>query len=452
MNQDADELFNAAIEDAKYNDKIEALRKKGIQTFGLTDEQNELLTNLMTMNEDGSYSIRLSNGAIKRLEEIPSNDLIYKTIEQDRKNEKSAILRKTLAERIGIAIDRFNIGFSQVFVVLEKHLTNSGFINNLDTTAGDIANNTINFLNKQLSGSGGWSDFIKKGLKAANEFIDKILGIWMNPDTIFTEKFAETLRTIFVGIKDICLPYLEYYSGRLLEIMGKALPAFGSKFEKAGLELQKKGMKRAGKDSMLYNNNEDLSKRINEWNAKNGGMDMEGLNTRTGVKVVEASAHIMVKNMEKNVFKTVAKRIPGLGLAIGIFDAIGQAIEGDYGQAAIALASGAASTVPGVGTVVSIGLDATNAYIDHASGENHINVNDALIRSDGTYNSGNKGSAVNYLKAISDVNYQESNNTVNLILTGRIKHNNKNNNLSKNNMSKALVMGNKLIIEQLALS
>lgn len=452
IGQDADELFNAAIEDAKYSDKIEALRKKGIQTFGLSDEQNELLTNLMTLNEDGSYSLKLSNGAIKRLEEIPSNDLIYKTIEQDRKNEKSAILRKTLAERIGIAIDRFSIGFSEVFVVLDRYLTNSGFINNLDKTSGDIATNTINFLNNQLSGAGGWSDFIKKGLKAANDFIDKILGIWMNPDTIFTEKFGETLRTIFGAIKDICLPYLEYYSGKLLELLGKALPAFGSKFEKAGLELQKKGVKRAGKDSMLYNNSEDLTKRVNEWNAKNGGMDMEGLNARTGVKVVEASAHIIIKSMEKNVFKTVAKRIPGLGLAIGIFDAVGQAIEGDYGQAAIALASGAASTIPGVGTVVSIGLDATNAYIDHASGENYINVNDALIRSDGTYNTGDKGSGVNYLKSISDVKYQKSDNTVNLILTGRIKHNNKNNNLPKNNMSKTLVMSNKLIIEQLALS
>jgi hypothetical protein len=463
IGQDSDELFNAAIEDAKYTDKIEALRKRGVKTFGLSDEQNELLTNLMTMNKDGSYSLRLSNGAIKRLEEIPSNELIYKTIQQDRKNEESALLRKTLAERIGIAIDRFNIGFSQVFVVLDRYFTNSNVVNNLDQTVANVSTNLINWLNTQLSGSGEWGIFIKKGLKAANEFIDKILGIWMNPDTVFTEKFGETLRFIFKSIKDIMMPYIEYYSGRLIELLGKVLPAYGSKFEKAGLELQKKGMKRAGKNSMLANNNEDLTRRINEWNANNGGVDITG----TGIKVGAGLTSIGIKKISEKLItkggvkalagvigKNIAKKLPGISLAIGIFDAIGQAMEGDWDQAAISMASGVLATaLPGIGTAVSIGLDVSNMYIDAKRGDNHIDVNDAMIKSDGTYKSGAKGSAIDYLTSVGG-NYEKSPNKVDLVLTGRIKHSKKNNNINfnKKSMDKTVVATNKLILEQLILN
>ena len=99
--------------------------------------QNPEISNLpsyapLAMNEDGSYSIRLSNGVIKTLAEIPSNTEIYEIINQERKNEKSALLRKSLAERIGIAIDRFNVAFSQVFIELDNLLNNSNTMNNLD--------------------------------------------------------------------------------------------------------------------------------------------------------------------------------------------------------------------------------------------------------------------------------------------------------------------------------
>jgi hypothetical protein len=121
---------------------------------------------------------------------------------------------------------------------------------------------------------------------------------------------------------------------------------------------------------------------------------MTGLTNKSGAKMIEASAHIIAKNMQKNAFKTVGKRIPGLGLAIGVFDAIGQAMDGDYGQATIALASGIASTVPGVGTLVSIGLDATNAYIDYSSGDNVINKDGLMIKTEDKIIKGRKDDAL----------------------------------------------------------
>ena len=413
VRQDPDELMNGAIEQAKYADKIKALNERGLPIMMYNEEQQDLIANLMTLNEDGSYSMRLSNGTIKRLEEIPSMSLIIKTLEQDRKNEQSALLRKTLAERIGIAIDRFNIGFSQVFVELDKLFKRNSSIENLDGLVFDVTSGMIDWFNTNLSNTGYWGIFIRKGLKAANEFIDKILGIWLNPNTIFTQKFGETLRFIFEGINDNIVPYIQYYGGRLIELLGSALPAFGEKFQKIGLEIQQKSLEHAGKKSMLYENKKaDLNQRIADWNTENGGYDLSSPATRAGMAVTG-----------KMVGKQIAKRIPGIGLAIGIFDAIGQAIEGDYDQAVLSLASGALSTIPVYGTAASIGIDLVNAQIDQSRGDNHIEVKDALINSDGTYTKGGVGSGAAQLQSLINVNKPKS---VNIVLTGKVSHINKN--------------------------
>lgn len=417
VNQDPKDLMNGAIEQAKYTDKIKALTESKLPIMMYNEEQKDLITNLMTLNEDGTYSIRLSNGVIKRLEEIPSMSLITKTLEQDRRNEQSALLRKTLAERIGIAIDRFNIGFSQVFVELDKLFKRNSSIENLDSTVASVATGMIEWFNTNLSNTGYWGVFIRKGLKAANEFIDKILGIWLNPNTVFTQKFGETLRFIFQGINDNIVPYIQYYGGRLIELLGKALPAFGEKFEKIGLEIQQNSLDHAGKKSMLYENKKsELNERIGTWNQENGGYDISSPAARTGMAMTG-----------KFVGKQIAKRIPGIGLAIGIFDAIGQAIEGDWDQAALSVASGALSTIPVYGTAASIGIDLVNANIDQSRGDNYIQVKDALINSDGTYTKGDKGSGLSQLQSLINDNQGSDNpSAFNLVLTGKVTHFNKN--------------------------
>ena len=62
--------------------------------------------------------------------------------------------------------------------------------------------------------------------------------------------------------------------------------------------------------------------------------------------------------------KAIGKRIPGVGLALGAKDAYDRAQKGDWKGAGLAGLSGLASTIPGVGTAASIGLDALNAYTD----------------------------------------------------------------------------------------
>jgi hypothetical protein len=65
------------------------------------------------------------------------------------------------------------------------------------------------------------------------------------------------------------------------------------------------------------------------------------------------------KTGAKGLGKVGLKKIPLLGLlASGVF-AAGRAMKGDFGGAGLELASGAAGTIPGVGTAASMGIDAT---------------------------------------------------------------------------------------------
>ena len=66
----------------------------------------------------------------------------------------------------------------------------------------------------------------------------------------------------------------------------------------------------------------------------------------------------------KAVGKSLLKKIPGVGLVAGGLFAAQRAMSGDWAGAGLELASGAAGTIPGVGTAASVGLDAALAARD----------------------------------------------------------------------------------------
>lgn len=66
----------------------------------------------------------------------------------------------------------------------------------------------------------------------------------------------------------------------------------------------------------------------------------------------------------KAVGKSLLKKIPGVGLVAGGVFAAQRAMSGDWAGAGLELASGAAGTIPGVGTAASVGLDAALAARD----------------------------------------------------------------------------------------
>jgi len=62
--------------------------------------------------------------------------------------------------------------------------------------------------------------------------------------------------------------------------------------------------------------------------------------------------------------KGLARHIPGLGLAVGAYDAYGRAKQGDWAGAGLSAASGLAGLIPGVGTAASIGIAGAQALRD----------------------------------------------------------------------------------------
>ena len=66
----------------------------------------------------------------------------------------------------------------------------------------------------------------------------------------------------------------------------------------------------------------------------------------------------VAKDGAKGVGKSILKKIPGIGLLAGLGFAASRAMDGDWLGAGGELASGAASTVPGIGTAASVAIDA----------------------------------------------------------------------------------------------
>jgi len=89
----------------------------------------------------------------------------------------------------------------------------------------------------------------------------------------------------------------------------------------------------------------------------------------------------IAKALGKQVFgKWLMKRIPIIGLGIGLYEAYNRFSNGNIIGGLLALASGVASTVPGLGTGISILIDAANAGLDYTYGGDK-NVTKGIISS-----------------------------------------------------------------------
>ena len=92
-----------------------------------------------------------------------------------------------------------------------------------------------------------------------------------------------------------------------------------------------------------------------------GGKLMGGFGARMGAKL---GGKGVGKIAGGALAKSLGKKIPLVGLGLGAVFAAQRAMQGDFLGAGLELASGAASTVPGIGTVGSVGIDAALAARD----------------------------------------------------------------------------------------
>lgn len=100
---------------------------------------------------------------------------------------------------------------------------------------------------------------------------------------------------------------------------------------------------------------EKVGAKVAEKAAVKGG---EKLAEKGAVKVAEKAGLKAVEKVgAKSLGKTILKKIPIVGALAGIGFALQRASEGDWLGAAGEVASGVASTIPGIGTAVSAGID-----------------------------------------------------------------------------------------------
>jgi len=74
--------------------------------------------------------------------------------------------------------------------------------------------------------------------------------------------------------------------------------------------------------------------------------------------IKNAGSEAAEAGLEKGAAKFLGKKIPLVGLGLGAFFALERAAKGDFLGAGLELASGAASTIPGLGTAGSVAIDA----------------------------------------------------------------------------------------------
>ena len=82
-------------------------------------------------------------------------------------------------------------------------------------------------------------------------------------------------------------------------------------------------------------------------------------NVTKNVVTKNVSKKLLQKSVAKGAGKTILKKLPFVGLALGLGFAIDRARKGDFVGASMELGSGAASMIPGLGTAASILIDGT---------------------------------------------------------------------------------------------
>ena len=135
-----------------------------------------------------------------------------------------------------------------------------------------------------------------------------------------------------------------------------------------------------GKDKLKNLAGKGIDKIAGKLSGTGGKLAAEGVETAVsgaskavGQTAAKEAGEIALKDGGKAVGKSVLKKIPLVGLIAGLGFGASRAWDGDWTGAAAEVASGAASTVPGVGTAASVAIDAGLAARDINKALNPVN-------------------------------------------------------------------------------
>lgn len=423
LGQDYNELKNTALEQAKIADKMTALGKSGFSLMGLDEEDRLGIASLMQLNQQGKYEIRMSDGTTKLLENITDKNQLKAIIDARKKNEDAALQRKNLLERLSMIVDRFMLSFSTVFTKLLGGTEFESFLQMVEKAGTGMAK----FIMEDIMGNDGLANSFKDLLKNAKLVFEEILKIFGGEGSFMT-KIGKTLTLLFKEvaipiIKEIIsftAPFLKAGIGKMLEVVGNALPTMlgGKKIKNYGLQMQSEALASSEALRDLYGGEGTQSNVASKMTPDSGGSLLQGAGL--GVKSLLGATNIpggVIEGLKGPVGKNAArlanigmkrggqwgskalgmaaKRIPVLGAVASLLFAVKDLSEGDYTGMGLNLASGTANlaniVAPGVGSVVSMGIDAGNAAREMG------NFDDGVIYKDGSYAKFNKGDMVQFI-------------------------------------------------------
>ena len=236
LGQNYDSIVNAAIEQAKTSDKMNALSKRAGSLVGFSDDDKQSLANLMTINKSGQYEIKMPNGISKLVSSITSKDQLQTILNQRKANDEAAKQRLTLQDRFNNILERFAIGLTPLFTELNKLLADSGLLNEIEKLGKDIASTLIPLIKDVFSPGGKFRTGVDMFLSSFKEFIGGIREI-MNGNGTFFGKMKEIFTSIIKFVFDNIMPYVKIIFGEILKSM-KDVSFIGNKLFNTGVGMQ----------------------------------------------------------------------------------------------------------------------------------------------------------------------------------------------------------------------
>jgi hypothetical protein len=245
LGQNYDQIVNAAIEQAKVGDKMIALTKSGASLTGFDEDQKQQLSNLMTLNKDGQYEIKMPNGVSKLVSSITGEDQLKGILAQRQASQTAAENRLTLQERLNIVLDRFAIGLTPLFEKLNSFLEDEGVLQNIEKLGKGIADKLIPFINELFTPGGRLDTGIRYLLDNFNGFLTEVKTIMDGKGS-----FWDKIKGIFSSFVDFAtktiLPYVQYVFGNIFTAL-KDVPGIGDALNMAGEQLIAKSFQYEGK-------------------------------------------------------------------------------------------------------------------------------------------------------------------------------------------------------------
>jgi hypothetical protein len=237
LGQNYDEIVNAGIEQARTADKMNALSKSAGSLIGISDDDQQALANLMTINSKGQYEIKMPNGVSQLVSNITSQDQLKGVLAQRVANEEAAKQRLTLQDRFNNILERFAIGLTPLFTELNKLLADSGLLTEIENLGKDIATTLIPLIKDLFSPGGKFRTGIDMFMDGFKSFITDIRAVMGDKNKTFFEKIGTIFDKVIRFVLDGVMPYVKVIFGEILKAM-KEVPYVGESLWKAGIKME----------------------------------------------------------------------------------------------------------------------------------------------------------------------------------------------------------------------